>query len=259
MVALRNNFDGGTDGVTITTGNSGASGGNAFDACQGAGSGVAVKFANVASNNLDRQTAEYVMLIDTGSSVTTNPAVAWNATSLGTNVTMWVRFYVYFSTVGFNSDGELPLFAAYNGSPTNGISVWLEAGSSPPWSFMLLNNGTGLQTIGVVSPTAGTWNRVEVRTTLSATVGSTDLYVYMGADADSDTPTEHIIQSSQNYGTTAVNTLALGQGVGFQLNSSPTYYSNWEVNNSGYPGPAPFRPGKGVPGILTNPVAIHMN
>jgi hypothetical protein len=127
-------------------------------------------------------------------------------------------------------------------------------------NFYIYNHNTGLASgISALTRSASTWYRVEFHTLLSSsTTGVADLYIYEGNASDGVTPTASLNLTGQNYGTTTIDTCSLGEDVIYQTNTPNTYFSNWEVNDTGYPGPAPFRQGLGSPsGNLTNPIAIH--
>jgi hypothetical protein len=106
------------------------------------------------------------------------------------------------------------------------------------------------------------WHRIEFHVLMGATTGQSDLSLYTYPDADDDVGnyTEQIVQTGATYGASPATQYILGQGWAIQHNTPDTYFSNWEINNTGYPGPEPFRLGTGSPnGNMTNSVAIHMN
>lgn len=259
MVQLRNNFDGGTTGTVITTSNSGASGGDAFDYVQKSSSTSTLAYADSGALGLNRGTTEFVMSEGTGSVASCTNFVGWR-TAFGTQSQYWARFYLYFSNIVTNSTHDTNLFSSYLTSGLPGVSVFLSTDAALPYQLYIWNGYSSTYTQMTTVMVPSTWYRVEFRATLSTTVGTSDLYLYAGADADTPVVTEHVVLNSQNFGTATVNTVTIGQDYGYsvgQANTPVIYYSNFEVNTTGYPGPAPFRPGKGCPGILSSPVAIH--
>lgn len=252
MTRLINNFEGGPDGTTITVANSDQTGTeNAFDNLDSSGTGNVLKFKSAAT--LNRPTAEYVMRIATGSTINVYPDVRWE-TSMGAQSQIWTRFYVYFTSITSNLR-DLNLFTAWTSATTNGVGVYIQ-NSGAPISFAILNLKTGVITYMPTVITAGAWHRVEFRATLSATVGSADLTYYSGDSVDSEDATDTVSITGQNFGSATANRFTLGPDWSYQANMLDTYLSNWELNNTGYPGPAPFRQGLGYPtGNLTNSVA----
>lgn len=251
---LTNNFDGGPDGVTITTGNSGQYNNDAFDGVGNTGTGTVIQFANVDVNGLNRQTAEYVMKIATGSTTVT-PYVAWS--TFGSPVDVYMRFYVYFSSIVSNAT-DLTLAAMWSASSlTKGTSIGLRTSASP-FCLQIVNNSTlAVTNMTTTAITAGVWHRIEYHTHFSTTAGTADIGVYIGANADTDTADDSVTQTGQNYAASSNSAIGMGHLVKFQTNTPPFYVSNIQATVNGYLGPAPFRQGKGVPGILTNPVSIH--
>lgn len=250
-VLLNNNFAGGPDGTTLTTGNTGQSSDNGFDSVDSAGTGTICQFVNVGANNLARPTAEFVLGMSTGSTAT-SPGVTWS--TFGSIAQIWTRFYVYFTNPVSNVVDQCLLEVDTTGGPC--CSLWLRV-SGTPICFQLSDSTRG-NTINMGSQAVqtGAWTRIEFFADMGATTST--LNYYSGANTDTTTITHSITQSPGNYGATGTcNSITLGQGANSQANTPTTYFSNWQVNNTGYPGPAPFRAGAGCPGILTNPIAIH--
>lgn len=258
MVVARNNFSGGPDGTTITTSNSGQYGDALFDVANSSGTGNVLQFANTGAAALSRPTAEYVMHMKTGSTGV-NPSVAWNSNTISNDVQYWTRFYAYFSAVGGNAT-DLCLFWFSSSGSVDCASVWLRNTATP--YCLYIKAGSGTKTYMSSTPlNSGEWIRVEFRATANIISGSSDLYLYQGPDTDGVNYTDTVSQTSQNYQTNNINYAMLGQAIAFggQANTPDVYFSGWEVNNTGYPGPAPFRQGLGVPmNNQPNPVAIHM-
>src|SRR5207245_994010 len=259
MVALRNNFEGGPDGTTITVGNSNQAGTqNPFDLVTLSGTGAVLQYTNVAANNLNRPTAEYVMQMSSGSS-TGNMYCRYTA-GLGSAHEVWMRFYVFFSSISTNAT-DLNL-CQLRGAGVQQVGVWLRT-STTPYCLQINNNFHVVTTNMTSTPiVAGVWHRVEFHVLSggsgSGTTGSSNLFLYADPDSDSNTYTDTISQTSQDYWQNTADGFTLGQDYNARANTAATYLSNWEINTTGYPGPAPFRAGLGSPsGNLANPVAIH--
>jgi hypothetical protein len=256
MTTLKNNFSGGPSGTVITTSNSGQYGDNSFDFVYNSGSGVVQRFKD--ATGLDRPTAEFVMELSTGSSVpSAAPSLEW-AASLGTNAEIWTRFYVKFTAVASNAR-DLNIFTTgVNGSNSNKSVVWILTTGSPI-TIGVTNARTGSGAVSNTPITAGEWHRIEVHVLMGTSGGLTEVQYYSGDNVDSITMTDSVTHSGQNYGSTSLGVVGLGQWWAYQLNTPTTYFSNWETSTDGWIGPAPFRQGLGSPsGNLTNPVAIHM-
>lgn len=258
MTVLTNNFSGGPDGTTISTSNSGQFGDDAFDAVDATGTGQVTKFASVGAANLNRPTAEYALQVSTGSTVN-SPYVEWS-TSMGSQAQIWTRFYFYLVSLNNTSLHDLDLFSiSTSGGGTDQVSFRIRT-TTTPYLFQISNDNSGtLSTLGSTPVVTGEWARIEFRSTINSS-GSADLYYYGGANVDTTTYTDSVSQASQNYGVLSAATFRLGHSNSNLANIPTIYFSNWELNNTGYPGPAPFRQGLGTPsGNLTNPIAIHMN
>lgn len=241
MTRLVNNFEGGPDGTDISVANSNQTNTqNAFDS-------VSVNSGTLQyQKRLDRPTAEYVMHASTGGSAN-EEAVTWS-TSMGAKSNIWFRVYVYYD-VGTVWPGSLVIFRALSGATP---CFWVGVGSG---SLFITDGSTANGVYSALPVQLGTWFRIECRVQFSATVGNADLMYF--TDADSDTPADIVSCTNYNLGAPTADTFRFGYA--FAASTLPNVYmSGLELNDIDYPGPAPFRAGKGVPGILTNPIAIHM-
>jgi hypothetical protein len=256
MALLANNFAGGPAGTTLSPSNTGQYGDDAFNIVAGTGAaGVVLRFKDAST--LARPTAEYVMELSTGSTLTVFPNTEWN--SFGSFPELWMRFYVYFTAVSASvNDFNLSVFA--NGAATTGVIALYARTTVSPITLAIQNTNTSLITYPATPITAGVWHRIEMHVSLGAgSTSYTDLRYYSGDNVDTDTITDSVSQASQNYGATTLDIAGLGQWWTNQKSTPTTYFSNWEISTTGWVGPAPFRQGLGYPaGNLTNPVAIHM-
>lgn len=245
MTVLRNNFDGGPDGTTVTVANSGQVPGNdAFNAVSSPASGQVMQFA--ATEALERPTAEFVLHVATGST-SVSAGVQWN-TSMGTQTQVWWRAYSYY--VALPTTTNPPVFVSDNGTAYGGITdVDTNA------HVRLINGPSTASDVSAVTVPLGAWFRVEGWYQFSTTSGNGEVRIYI-TEPDGVNPDETLNLSNVNMGTSNCTAYTFGYAIG-RANLPHAYVSGIEVNNTGWPGPAPFRPGKGVPGILTNPIAIH--
>lgn len=241
MTVLYNNFDGGPDGTTITTGNSSQFGADAFDAIDAVGS--TVKF----SNTFARPTAEFVMRAATAGTAS-EAYVAWT-TSMGAQSQIYLRMYMCFAVIPDNVLSPLLFAALSSGSPCAGILV-----NTATEKLALTDSNMAVAIATASNPiVAGRWFRVEARMQFSATVGNAEVRYY--EEADSDTPTDTLIVSNKDFGFSTANGFYFGY-VQQDTNLENLYVSGLELNNTGWPGPAPFIV-KSVPGVQPNAIAIH--
>jgi hypothetical protein len=246
MTVLRNNFDGGPDGTSITVANSGQVPGN--DAFNGVS-------ADVSNNTIqytaatDRPTAEY-----TGQFSSTSPAVhagvVWS-TSMGSQSQVWYRQYVKWMVLPTTSSPSL--FTSDNGTVYCGIVAL----NNDDDKIMVVNSTETVSSSFSSSISLDTWYRIECRFQFSSTTGNWEARLYAGDDVDTDSPTETISASNWNLGASSANNFGFGYVRSF-AGQPDMRLSGLALSNEGWIGPAPFRAGKGVPGILTNPVAQHI-
>lgn len=247
-LALRNNMEGGPPNTVVTTANSNQFGDNPWDAVNSTGANTDLRFAHSDAFGLNRPSAEYTLL--TQSDTVGTPYTAWNI-AMGDRAEFWARFYIYLPSISVNP-GNRALFSVYS-FDTLCMSVWLKTSAAP---FVLqIRDSASLITSMTTALVGGEWNRIEVRALIS---GTADLRLYKGDAADSSVATESIAQTGANYGPEAYfEEWRFGQHVTTGNSIMTVYTSSMELNNSGWPGPAPFRAGKGCPGVLTNAIAPH--
>jgi hypothetical protein len=247
VTVLRNNFDGGPSGTTVTIANSGqVPGNNAFDDVVGTGvSGALFRYSATPA----RPTAEFSVETKTGAT-SAGPKAIWN-TAMGLQTQIWYRFYFYYST--------LP--------PAPGNWIWRAENSVVPASCAITGVDGATLTLYIANSTAtvktystavvlqNTWMRVEGRVQFSTTTGNADLWFYQ--DADSDTVTDTVSVTGQNFGASSADYFEYGV-TGNVANSPQTFFSGVALSSEGPIGPAPFRLGKGAPaGNLSTPTAVH--
>lgn len=245
---LTNNFNGGPNGAALSTSNTSQDGDNGFDLVQ-ASTGSTLAFADASIAGLNRPTAAFVM--NTATPGTGDTAyVAWTS-GVGTQTAVWARIYLRWASFASTTANRmlLGIYSSFSAKAT----VLLQTAASP-FTLQLQDSGSTLTTMATPL-VAGVWNRVEL--SVNCTTSTAQLYLF--ADPNEDAPlanyTELITQSG-NYGT-SVNELFLGMAVSYNSVTPNCYYSALGINNTGFFGPAPFRPGAGYPGVLPTPIAVH--
>jgi hypothetical protein len=261
VAVKKNNFATGPHGTAVTLTNSDDVPGNdAFG--QGVKStGCTANYYSTAT--LDRPTAQYVMEVicpSGGGTVYMGwDSVTWPAGSSSNQI--WARFYARIpvrpvTSTGYTDMAQFLAFDETNGVPFSYLHVAIASAAS---GEMFATNGTSSVT-GSIPVVQGQWFRVEVRAQFSTTsTGNGALRYYEQADAPLTDYTEEITWTGWDEpGASVVDQAIFGYFAGATLASGITMYmSGIELNTVDWPGPAPFRPGKGVPGILSSPVAIH--
>lgn len=251
MTVLRNNYSTGPDGTDITNLNSGTGEDDAFDTYNNGPSADTI-YQFKSADGLDRPTAEFVAKHESGVS---NGAMygAWT-TSMGAQSQIWLRCYGYFSALPDNFNSPF-FFNCYNqGLAKFGASIGIL--SSDGTGKMFTEDPGGTVYVATSMPIiAGAWWRAEARFQHSVTTGNGEVRYYEDADADSDEPTDVISFSNWNLGAATMDMFLFGYYPG-QAGLETMYLSGVAISNEDWIGPAPFRPGKGVPGILSTPVAI---
>lgn len=222
---LNNNAEGGTNGVAVTTGNSGGASGNAWDTVRGAG--TIFDNAHPADGTL-----AYKFTAAASPVLTT---LDWEATALGSTLTFaWSRHYVYVPALpGVTTYAAIVTFDLAGTGVSAGITI----------------NDTG--TIGVVTATgtvattatitAGSLFRVESHLVCDPVVGTFEVKLFNSPYSTS--PTETVSRTGQN---TRAGFNALRSG--FDGATLVSGYLMWldaiNLNQTGYPGPVTVTTGK---------------
>ncbi len=179
-----NNAEGGSNTTTVTTGNSGGSSGNAFDAVSiGVGSGLVFDNAQAAHGSLSYK---YTFA---GNAVYTS----WTTTTLGAARRLW--FYRLCVYVPVFSVTFTPLMAFYgSGSLRATFGITNVAGSGQPsWN----NSVGGSMVSGAANVPAATWVRFEGLVGGDATAGQAEILYYSTKDSISATSS----RSAATYNT----------------------------------------------------------
>lgn len=223
MTLLINGFESGSSGTAITTGNSGGSGTNAFDAVVTMYSGGAANYSNAeaAHGSLSG------LLLSGGSG---NAWVSWSTSLTATGLSeVWWRCYYYFPSLP-GTTAYLHV-AEYSGG-SSGAGTHLRLSSTGIIQGFNISGSSVLTFTNAV--TAGSWFRMEGYYIGSATAGQVQAELYLSMD--SATPTE-----TQTSGA-AINTGGLITALDFGLvnwsGGSPQFYiDDVGASTTGYIGP----------------------
>jgi hypothetical protein len=254
VTVLYNNFSTGPDGADIRVNNSGGSGDNAFDSYQNPPGEPETILKFKDASGLGRPTAEFVARLSSGVATTGNPHVVWY-TSMGAQSQFWVRCYYYFTVRPDNFLSPLIFQSVDLGTDAYrcDIGILRDGGE---WKLFTENAAGTVYVATTNDIPEDVWFRVEARFQTSTTTGNGEVRLYLQPDANLGDYTESISFSGWNLGGATSDYYAFGY-TERDSNLETMYMSGLALSNEGWIGPAPFRPGKGVPGILTNPVAVH--
>jgi hypothetical protein len=197
-VPLTNSFEGGTDGTTITTGNSGGASGNAFETVTiGTGYTLTYEDSPVLSQSM--------CSAHTPGATSAGTEVRWDAAvgTVGPNI--YTRFYVRFSALASSTPNNRPMAMTTSGTQRCALVFW---GSVQPGKFTWADASDSGGTSSTMTMSANTTYRFECVWTLSTTVGQAVINCYLG---DSTTPLETLTSpASQNFGATTINSIGFG-------------------------------------------------
>lgn len=257
MTRLQHNFEGGIEGdrivATVAVGED-----DAFDES-------AAIYANTDAYytaSFDRSTAEWVGYVATTNSTgPDNPCWIWND-SMGAQAQVYARWYNWIPAVPSVTYSPTLFGCRPFNTAWTGIGSWC--------SFVVLSSSNNKVTVlaaGGTNPSScantyplGSWFRIECVINFSAVnAGYGEIRTYTtNPDADVDDWDDRVVFTGKDFNTATAG--RYGFGIGYPRQGiDGIYFSGMALSNEGdWIGPAPFRAGKGVPGILSNPIAIHM-
>ncbi len=213
MGTVTNSFEGGTNGTTVTTGNSGGASGTAFNT-------VTLDSNTIAYDSTVAQKGALSLKISVGA-VSGSPIVLWNSGFTGT--TMYWRTYVYITANPASNQNVLRFRVGTT------IVGTLRINTTGRIQQMY---GTG--TAGATSTNAiplSTWVRIEtVITTSTTTTGQMVTRLYL--TADSTTPTETVSNTGISTGSAGSITPFLAGVVSSTTNWS-IWFDDMAVSSSG--------------------------
>lgn len=236
MTSITWNAEGGTDGVAISTGNSGGASGTAWDL---------VQRGTNATNEFDSATAAngtYSALMATGATSTT-AHLRWAAAIIAAwpsgMTTHYGRCYVRTAALPSVDRSIVELLDAT--ATTNRANIRIR--STGTVRLRNAANGTVATTTTVLS--IDTWYRIEWRID-GSTTGAYELHLFAGNSA---TPLESIVGGTADFGG-AIGAINFGF-VSNAANIASLWLDGIEVNDTGLPGPEDA----GVSGIAPNGIA----
>lgn len=216
-MARTNSFEGGSNGVTITTGNSGGSSGDAFDNAPTPGTGATLTYSTA-------QAAHGSVSMSTSSGGTSSTAYA--GYTLGTTSTDTCRMYCRFTSLP--SAQQVILRYLSSGSQAMRVNV-TTAGLVEVRNAA--NSVVGTTTSGI---SAGSWFRLELMSTWSTTVGAITLRLYLSPDGTSISDS---LTLSSLVLTASANEIRFGLGAAL-ANAVQVWYDDLAIEGATWHGPA---------------------
>lgn len=228
MTTLFNNFQEGSSGTTVTTGNSsGADGSNAFDGVT-IGSSAVVAFSSTEAISGHGETLS--CKISTPSTATT-AFVDWLGSIGATPPAIYFRAYLYFTA---NPSAQHRLFFVSTAGSTN-FSAQLN--SSGKLIVAYGSSGTNFVVFTATIP-LNAWFRVEGFVIFSATVGQVSGSLYDTIDSTTATET-HTSTATLNTGTSGTTTASFGCSSSL-ASVGPFYMTDIGLSTTGALGPSQF-------------------
>ncbi len=240
-VLLQNTFEGGTDGVTISTGNSGGASGNAFDQ-------VDINGDTRLEFDTDRRVTGNVSALFDHSAATANRTsrLTWS-TSLANQSLIFVRTYWYVQA--FDPQVDNRIIRALNDAAANAWDLQIQS------TGVLRIRSANFSSVAQFTQTIGTgyWFRVEL--SINSTTGAYEVRGYNlagGGDPHSTTPTQTLSGTNANFNVPC-GQLEFGMGTG--NDQGVINLDGIVVDNSTFPGPtsnpsgavAAYKPGVTYP------------
>jgi hypothetical protein len=215
-----NNAEGGTDTVTVTTGNSGGGSGDAWDSVTIGGTGTLI---------FDSSQKAHGSLAYKGVNEAGNVLLLLWSTSLANYTESWGRMYVRGTTSVSHY-----LFELINSSSQTCAVVRLTSTGK-----VAVQDADGGETVGTTTVPTNAWYRIEFHY-IAGTGTSGTIEAKLFTDLESTTPTETITRAS-------VNTKASGDWIRTGNSDGTPGSGTWwlddiTVNTTGYPGPAVTTP-----------------
>lgn len=216
---LANTLEGGTNGVEITSANSGSGSGDAFDATT---SGV--EGSPYFSNAQARNTLSMRFTYSTAPGGTL--FARWDALGSITTV-VYTRFYLYIPAA-LPDNNFYPLSIRTAADATSGIIRILATGLIQARD----STNTGISE-GTVSVATGQWIRIETRVISSTTVGELEWRLYNSADSATITDT-----ANATGAVLGANTDRTNWGINVTAPASPftVYFDDLAVSTAGWIG-----------------------
>jgi hypothetical protein len=213
---LSNHFSGGSDGTTITTGNSGGISGDAW-----------TSVAGVPAFEADNATGHRAPLVCLWAS--SSDRLRWGGVTFSGRQ-LWVRQYLYF-TANPSGGSEQPLNINNEGGGFTNAFVYIN--TTGHFHVADTNNVTHSDTTSTINLNA--WIRYEFFVNIGTTTSNGSYELRMYNDPDSFTPTETMSGSGLNFNTT------LPDRISWVRNQGTNFYSDSHaVTDTGWIGPDPY-------------------
>ena len=211
---LAEDYSGGSDEATITTGNS------SYDSLFASGS------ASLAFDDaVDLFSGLSGRHLTTASGETTN--WRWDHTA---ETELWFRYYFRISDA--TPASNFVLFAFHNGA--NRIAeVQITSGGL----IRLRDNGNTQRYINSTPVTANEWVRIEGHFVFSTTTGHMELQIFMGANVNGTTPDETIGNQTDNWDTGASSDNIRGGLISSPAQAITLWDTRISVDDAAFPGP----------------------
>jgi hypothetical protein len=190
-----NTFSGGTDGVTISTGNSGGVSGDAINSVAGT-----PKFENAHATGLRGPMHALITASSTD-------VISWTSVSLSGR-DLYTRMYAYVTA----NPGVLDYWQFPRVAPSTDLAQ-MYVSTTGKLSIRKAGSGTDLA-LTTNSIALNQWIRVEANYHFGTTSGNGSCEIRLFNDADSDTATEVATSSSIDLGTSLPDTLAFSYHTG---------------------------------------------
>lgn len=222
MAQLSNTFEGGSNGTTITTGNSGGVSGDAFNLINidAPGSGGAITFDNTHVHSGSLAAKFLTPSVSGFEYVEWDPAAATN---------FFGRFYIYPAQSFIGGDW---IFDGGSGGADKAVIAM--DGSD---RVTIVDASITVKATSTSSMTINAWNRIEFHVVCSTTVGTMEVKMFWGANCDGTTPDETLNASSLNTGA-SINQHLFGMIDTGGHNNASAWFDDVVMNASAYPGPA---------------------
>ena len=218
-MARTNSFEGGSNGTTITTGNSGGASGDAFDNAPAPGTSATMTFSTA-------QAAHGSVSMSTSSGGTSTTAYA--GYTLASVSSDFVR--AYYRLTSLPSAQQVVMRYLSGGSQSLRVNVKTDG------AIEVRNAANGVITNGTTTATvsAGAWFRIELSITFSATVGAITLRLYLSPDSTSITETLTMTNAAL---TATSNEVRFGIGAG-TANAVQCWCDDVAIEGATWHGPA---------------------
>jgi hypothetical protein len=166
--------------------------------------------------------------IATGATATT-AYLQWSTALGGSYSQLWFRAYLYIPAIPAANQRLLAFFDSGNALCASVVLV------STTGKLRMQSSAGGTITTSTTSAPAGALFRIEGYVTFSATVGQTELKIFLtpGSTTATETNTSTAVQATGNLGAS----IRFGQSGGNTASYGPYYFDSLGVSSAGYIGP----------------------